>query len=365
MQKHSAVFTMLAALIAVLVVASGSILAQDNSQSGPRPMFAHPAPMPALTVSAPNVALQTFTHTYNFVGDGGNQSVTIVGTDPSSTNVSTTIPVLIIPVKMVFTVHKKRKVFNPNHVLPNGNTVIQNTINSPIFQSGLDFVQGGVDLGNTQYIDAYERGNFWTDVVTNTDYHLLLQPTVLPTQTLFVPKNKGTVVDNPFGSGKVGIANIRWFVPQLLSLMTKLTEIQPNTFPIFEFYNVYLSGNNKLSGCCIGGFHDVAGTQTFAQFDYEDSVGSFSQDVSALSHEVGEWVVDPMISNFACGGLMENGDPLERNSNFGGFPYTLNGFTYNLQDLVFLNYFGQSPPTSVNGWESFQNASLTTCSKGQ
>ena len=363
MRKHSALAV--AALIFVLAIAIGSIVAQDHSQSGPRPMFAHPMPVPALTTSAPNVSLQTFTHTYNFVGDGGNQTVTIVGTDPSSSNVTTTIPVLIIPVKLVFTVHKKRKVFDPNHVLPNGNTVIQNTINSPIFQSGIDFVQGGVDLGNTQYIDAYERGNFWTDVMTNTDYHLLLQPTVLPTQTLFVPKNRGTVVANPFGTGKVGIANIRWFFPQLLSLMTQLPQIQPNTFPIFEFYDVYLSGTSKLNGCCIGGFHDVAGTQTFAQFDYEDAAGSFSQDVSALSHEVGEWLIDPMISNFACGGLMENGDPLEREANFGGFPYTLNGFTYNLQDLVFLNYFGQSPPTSVNGWESFQNASLTTCSNGQ
>lgn len=365
MRKHSAVPTLLAALIAAVLFISGAAVAQDSSLSGPRPMFAHPAPLPAVTQSAPNVALQTFTQTYNFVGDGGNQTVTIVGTDPSSTNVSTTIPVLIIPVKMVFTVHKQKKVFNPNHVLANGNTVIQNTINSPIFQSGIDFVQGGVDLGNTQYIDAYERGNFWTDVMTNSNYHLLLQPTVLPTQTLFVPKNKGSVTSNPFGAGQVGIANINWFVPQLLSLITKLTQIQPNTFPIFEFYNVYLSGNGKLSGCCIGGFHDVAGTQTFAQFDYEDAAGSFSQDVSALSHEVGEWVVDPVISNFACGGLMENGDPLERNANFGAFPYMLNGFTYNLQDLVFLNYFGQSPPTSVNGWESFQNASLTTCSNGQ
>jgi len=27
-----------------------------------------------------------------------------------------------------------------------------------------------------------------------------------------------------------------------------------------------------------------------------------------------------------------NGDPEEGDANFGGFPYTLHGFTYNLQD---------------------------------
>jgi hypothetical protein len=62
---------------------------------------------------------------------------------------------------------------------------------------------------------------------------------------------------------------------------------------------------------------------------------------------------------------LEVGDPLEGEANYGGYPYTLNGFTYNLQDLVFLQYFGQVPSTSVNGWWSFQNANLSVCSNGQ
>ena len=33
---------------------------------------------------------------------------------------------------------------------------------------------------------------------------------------------------------------------------------------------------------------------------------------------------------------LEVGDPEEGDSNYGGFPYTLHGFTYNLQDLVML-----------------------------
>jgi hypothetical protein len=71
-------------------------------------------------------------------------------------------------------------IFDPSHVLPNGRTVIQNISLSPIFNSGIDFVQGGVDLGNTQYIDAYQRGNFWSNVSTNTNYHALLSLIVLP-----------------------------------------------------------------------------------------------------------------------------------------------------------------------------------------
>ena len=58
---------------------------------------------------------------------------------------------------------------------------------------------------------------------------------------------------------------------------------------------------------------------------------------------------------------MENGDPNENESNFGGFPYVLNGFTYNLQTLVFIGYFGKMPPPSVHKWLSFQNDITTVC----
>ena len=61
---------------------------------------------------------------------------------------------------------------------------------------------------------------------------------------------------------------------------------------------------------------------------------------------------------------MENGDPLENNSNFGAFPYSAGGFTYNLQDLVTLPYFGASASTSVNGEFTFQGEALTVCQNG-
>jgi hypothetical protein len=58
---------------------------------------------------------------------------------------------------------------------------------------------------------------------------------------------------------------------------------------------------------------------------------------------------------------MEDGDPLENNPNYGGFPYTYRGFTYNLQSLVFIGYFGAPPSTSVNSWLSFQNDEQNVC----
>jgi len=69
-------------------------------------------------------------------------------------------------------------------------------------------------------------------------------------------------------------------------------------------------------------------------------------------------------SNQTPCGILEVGDPLEGEANYGGFPDALNGFTYNLQDLVFLPYFGAPTSTSVNGWLSFHDAALTVCSNG-
>lgn len=78
------------------------------------------------------------------------------------------------------------------------------------------------------------------------------------------------------------------------------------------------------------------------------------EDVSALSHEVGEWADDPLTVNFngnnaPCGAL-EVGDPDEGDANFGCVPYGLHGFSYNLQDLVTLPYFGAPTSTSANEW---------------
>ena len=363
MNKRFSAFSVFTAMLLAAFCLAGTALAQDDAQAS-KPMFKALPPHYSSNAAAPTTALQTWNGTFTYKGK--SNAFTMVGTDPSSTNVSTTIPVFIIPIRLGYKLSSGNKIFDPAHKLSNGQTVIQNVLASPIFNSGIDFVQGGTDLGNTQYIDAYQRGNFWTNVMTNTNYHVLLgTPTVLTPQTLIVPASKGSVTTE-FGV-QVGTADITWFDQQINKIITKFTQIQPNALPIFVTYDSYLT----QGGCCIGGYHSATGSssapQSYAHFTYIDHAGVFSQDVSALSHEVGEWMDDPFTNNVqgACGGILENGDPLEGEPNYGGFPYTLNGFQYNLQDLVFLQYFGQTPSTSVNGWWSFQNANLSVCSNGQ
>jgi hypothetical protein len=298
----------------------------------------------------------------SFVSGGTTFTFNMVGTAPS-TGTSTTVQVFIIPIKLVVGSHT----FDPQTVLSNGKTVVQNTIASPVFATGVDFTSGGVDMGATQYVDAYQRANFWGTVSAHPGYHVLLGgPTVQPEVTLTVPKRSGTT-GTPFGHLAAEV-DINYFNGQIQTIMKNTAAIQPNTLPIFVTYDTYLTQNHS---CCIGGFHSAFGLtsapQSYAHFSYVDHPGDFSQDVSALSHEIGEWMDDPLVvnngNNTPCGSL-ENGDPLENNPNFGGFPYTLGGFTYNLQDLTTLPYFGAPPSTSVNNEFTFQGETLSVCQNG-
>jgi hypothetical protein len=222
-------------------------------------------------------------------------------------------------------------------------------------------------VGATQFIDAFQRANFWGTVSSHPNSHLLLSPTVLAEQTLSPSRTYGKT-GSPFGF-TAALVDINWFDSQLPTLISKFG-IQPSQFPIFLLYDTYLTEGGS---CCIGGYHSSEGSisnpQAYAEATYVDHVGAFSQDVSALSHEIGEWVDDPLTVNFngnntPCG-ILEVGDPEEGDANFGAFPYVLHNFTYNLQDLVFLPYFGAPPSTSVHGWFSFQdNTSLSVCSNG-
>jgi hypothetical protein len=324
------------------------------------------APMAAPATVPPQIAQWNggFTdHTFTA------ETYTMVGSDPAKTNTTTVVPVYIIPIKMVYGANNGNATFDPLKVkLSNGQTMLQNVIASPIFQRNVNFTQGGTNLGTTQYIDAFQRGNYWSVVSKNKNYHVLLgQPKVLPEQTIVVPVQDGQVQTNPFGPGNVGTMFYNDFDTALQGFITKLTQINPGVLPIFITYDTYLT-EAPLEGCCIGGYHSSNGSQptgqTYSYTTYVDSPGAFSENVSAMSHEIGEWMDDPFVDNAvncADNQILEVGDPLENNANYGTFPYKVNGFTYNLQSLVFLGYFGAPPTTSVHNWYSFQNDEAGVC----
>jgi hypothetical protein len=347
--------------IFVAVLACCFAVAQD-SQIAPgseRPMFTRLKPTlhaPKTAIEAAGTPLETWNGSFTFSGTTYNYNM--VGTSPSSTSPASVATVLI-PVKIVLS---NGTTFDPTGIM-------SKVTGSPIFATGVDFQSGSgaqrVDFGKTQYINAYQQANFYG--VGHNGFGLLLSgPTTKPLQTVNVPKRYGST-GTVFGF-RAGLVDINYMDAQFHTMLRNL-QITSNTFPIFITYDLYLTQNHQ---CCIGGYHSATGVvgsaQSYAHATYVDHVGAFAQDVSALSHEVGEWADDPLVNNNGnptpCNGSLEVGDPLENNSNFGAFPYTLNGFTYNLQDLVTLPYFGASPSTSVSGEFTFQGEGLTVCQNG-
>ena len=133
--------------------------------------------------------------------------------------------------------------------------------------------------------------------------------------------------------------------------------------------------NNPLNGCCILGYHSVFSSpvQTYGVMDF-DTTGAFNQagsttaDVSVSSHEINEWVNDPLGNNgtpawgnigqvSGCQFNFEVGDPLSGTL----FPnVTLNSFTYHMQELAFFSWFYGAPSIGTHIAEFSNNDTFTT-----
>jgi hypothetical protein len=328
-------------------------------------------------------------------------------TSPGPTDVPTQVIPLIIKTKTVgssfdpntgiIKTESGATTFNPTEAddvclsAPNnipGKLVEQSPILSPA-----TFTFGGTFVGTTQYSDAFQRANFWDILGAHrADYHVLLNPVnFLRPIVLNVPAVYGLAIKDPlfFGPPAIcppfGIVDINWFDTFITSTLIPALAAQgvnPASFPIFLTYNVVLAAPvTNLATCCALGYHGTTGfpipTQTYspAEFDtskvFTSSTGvplpAFS-DTAILSHEVDEWMDDPMISNptppwghtgqvGGCQANSEVGDPL---TGTAIPPVTMpNGFTYHLQELAFFSWFFGAPSIGVNGWFSDNGTFLT------
>lgn len=338
-------------------------------------------------------SLATFTYTTISSRDGNTYTGAMVGQTPfsnaSPSPVSVTTPIVPIIITTnsiatgessggILTTAKGPTTFDPtaadNHCLSSPNNVpLFLAEQSPIFQA-TNFQFGHVLVGKTQYVDAFQRANFWS-LVGGTDYHTLLNPVIHTPITLNIAANDGLAIPSSlFGScGPLGIVNINTmdsiFTTQLLPQLAA-QGVDTSQFPIFLMYNVVMSGGNpnNLNKCCVLGFHGSTGTpiQTYSPIDF-DTTGLFGpkiHDTSIMAHEVGEWMDDPFGNNptpawghtgqvSGCQNNLEDGDPLTGTNipNVRGG----NGFTYHLQELAFFSWFYGAPSIAVNGWFSDNN----------
>jgi hypothetical protein len=302
--------------------------------------------------------------TSSFTYNGATYPYSMVGTNPFTSGATTTVPNEVIPVRFVFA----------DGTAFDAGTIVRAAVRSPIWQAA-SFVSG-----TTQYGDAVQRAEFWS--VIRHSYHVrLAQPTVLPTVTIDVPANQGTVepAGATFGDHvalkTIGLVNLGWFYGRYDHLINA-AHISARTLPIILTHDVLLDTKTPENGCCVGGFHSTASkrsgngsqeiqTAIFADYGSQNAIrristnsNVFAEDINALSHELSEWMNDPFGSNvvptwesvlapqYGCSNLLETGDPLV------GIAFDVNG--YHPQDEAFLSWFAhQAPSIGYGGRYSF------------
>lgn len=342
--------------------------------------------------SPSNAAFQTIlssptpvpTFTYSTVAyDGKTYTGTMIGRNPAGRGkTTTTIPTQIIP--LVITINDSANhnsiTYDPTSADPcitgpnSPYTVSGVVAGSPIFTNN-DWVMGGQHVGNTQYIDAFQRAEFWS-LVGGTPYHLMLSESTLASQPLTF--NGSNYSASQFGGcGNVGVININDLDTAVTNLITGPLAGQVNvgTFPILLTRNVVFaeSGHSIFSSCCVLGYHGAiqvgSNLQIYSPFSF-DSSGLFGGDVNTLSHEMGEAINDPAGNNptppwgnigqtvGGCQGNFEVGDPLSEGFGTPTKPFTVvnNGFTYHLQELAYFNWFFGGTNLGTPGFFSNNNS---------
>ena len=284
---------------------------------------------------------------------------------------STTIPTLLVPVILHF--NDSGDTFDPttpDSCSPNGGSVVSLVEQSPLFQNAT-FSMNGVNVGSAQYLDAFERGNFWS-FVRGTPYHTVFasNPKVLPAVTIDVDPSVGQTQAgfcHDLGILDQGV----WDSHVQTTLIPALAAqgVGPANFPQFVFNSVAMYLNGNPSDCCALGYHNAylnGGVfQTYSVNDFDNS-GVFGGDTSVMSHEVAEWMDDPngmnpvpawgaegQVPAGQCQNNLEVGDPLSPGFSTPTNPFSVtmpNGVKYTLQELTYFSWFyGETPSFGSGG----------------
>jgi hypothetical protein len=392
------------AVIAIAVVGTASAASGKGSSS--IPVIADSQLQANFTEvgggSQPLPTDRTIPHWYGTTLDPHNgitYGYSMVGADPNSCSgsaCSTTIEADITPV-----------IVNIDGLTFSGNDVLQATRDSPQFAlndyGSTPFATGSAandprdaggllsqgDAGNQlQLEDATMRAQFNQTGASN--YHVMLDPHVMPAVTINVPNNQGVLLQS--GRGVIfADVNYGWWASQIQNLETSA---DPTHLPIYLTNNVLLHIGPDIFNCCVIGFHGTKATgyrygngksngntkmQTFAWASWVQP-GIYSrpnggtdwalQDIHALSHEIAEWGDDPFVDNlvepwltptapqYGCTDILETGDPVvsigfamgtntfEQGPNPNG-TQSADGY-YHPEDEVFLPWYTRTSPNTIS-----------------
>ena len=313
------------------------------------------------------VSVPNFTGSFSF--GGSTYSYTMIGRQPRAKQ-TTTVPTTYVPLSFYF----------DEFVDANGNNItIDATVDTDEIKNSPLFENAEYATGNTQFVDAQMRAEFWPlfnkdgDNDGDDNFHVLLsKPQTLIPVTIEVPVGSSEVYVLQDGT-YFALIDINFIVSQLNTLV-QTEPITVKAIPIFLTRNAVYGGFSADApvSCCVGGFHTAfeanqTATKIFVQtlvfatsLDPDVSNGIFGDpavfsDVNALSHEIAETMNDPFANNIVpsyqipgaaagtCQNSLEVGDIVE-NLAPDYTDVTLHGYTYHPQTLGLLQWFeGKTP----------------------
>jgi hypothetical protein len=382
--------------VAAIVAAGTLVAATSTSDAAPAAKGDHignpkfeDQPSASGVVSKNAITIPNWTSKFTDPTNGKTYHYTMVGTDPTAGDVTTTVPTVIIPMNFNF---------QATGVSLNGSDKVQATMQSPVFQNA--DIGAAADASAsappappisapgrtvnepsdvTQLGDAIYRAQFSK---TGSNWHVLLgQPTVQPAATINVPKNQGFTVVGSSSHATIGLMSYSWFSSKLQNLINT-RNISPKVLPIFVVNNTFLY-IGTTDNCCVLGYHGARSSlngngrqqvNTYMFMSYtvqgvfapnDGDTESYIADIHGLSHEVQEWYDDPFVNNevnpwltptapqYGCTADLETGDPVV------GYGFKIpmsNGITYHPEDEVHYSWFArESPSRAEQGYYTYLN----------
>jgi hypothetical protein len=314
-----------------------------------------PANDPAIAAEATATALKIPNWSAKVTSFGKTYTFTMVGQTVLGSGAGTTkLKFVIVPLEFVFT----NGTLDATNPIAGCSPAAATTLiaGSPLFQN-VKLVLGKTNVGTSQYIDLFQRANFWNYIASkNPNYHTVFIATQAPVVTIKVNGAASAATCATGAAGGLGTLNFagwdRLVQKTLLPALKKY--VNPGVLPVFLSYDVVFGG--------AAGYHNMmstpAGIQTYAVSTFLDLAGA-PPDSEVLSHELGEWLDDPLTTNptpawghigqvTGCQTNLEVGDPL---TGLSFATATMkNGYTYTVQDLTFFSWFYRgSPSIGVNG----------------
>jgi hypothetical protein len=350
--KYSIAYALLA-VAAVATIGVQHLLAQEAAAELPGYYLTIPwtegTADDALAQAQATSTIPMLSYTWSASKDGNTYTGVFAGGN-FTTGAKTNIPVVVVPLKLEI----GSAVFDPNKANSCDGSVSALTRfkKSPlVVHSPLTF--NGVGVGTTQYSDGFMRAEFWS--VIKSSFHNYLSP-IKYAKEITVTVDPSVGITYSSGCSELGIVSNTPFATFLGGEVTTLQQdgiVSPTEFVIFLVKNLVQSTAEPptVSACCILGFHTAQGSpvQTWGIMDYDTSgdFGSGTHDVSIASHEINEWMNDPLGNNATpawgnigqvsgCQGNLEVGDPLS-GTLMPSIP--LNGYTYHVQELAFASWY--------------------------